>query len=90
MNKSINIVLKEMCNRVNTNYDEIDFQQNDWYFLYEWTQKEENEFAVYLTNLLYNDKEARRDIMSVPIKNKEIIKKTVDFFVMNYGWKIKV
>lgn len=35
-----------MCNRVNANYDDIDFKQHDWYYAYSWTKEEEK-------NLLY-------------------------------------
>ena len=89
MNESTKTILKEMCSIVNANYEEIDFQQNDWYFLYEWTMEEQNKFTEYLINLLYENSKIRRDIMSIPSKNKELIKKTVNYFIANYGWKIK-
>ena len=34
MNQYLEIILKEMCNRVNANYDEIDFKSENWYIQY--------------------------------------------------------
>jgi hypothetical protein len=90
MTKHLEIILKEMCSRVNDNYDEIDFKEDNWYWKYEWTQEEENSFTDWLKGYLLNNKEARKEIMSYPTTNKEAVGKIALYFTSNFGWKTKL
>ena len=94
-------ILKEMCKRVNANYDEIDFKINSWvddegifhtndyYHLFSWTKDEEDSFKKWMIDYLYNNKQARKEFMSFPKKNKKRIAACVDEFLWNHGWKLE-
>ena len=88
--KHLKIILTEMCNRVNANYDDIDFKQHDWYYTYSWTKEEEKEFISWLARYLYNNKEARLELLNNSIR-KVIYKCNLYAmtFAFNYGWKFK-
>ena len=83
------IVLKEMCNRVNADYDSIDFKAERWSMEYSWTEKEQDEFKDWLADYLYNNTKARREITGYNIKNKKSCNTTAMWFAFNFGWKYK-
>lgn len=87
--KHIRNILHEMCNRVNADYGSIDFKAPTWYHEYEWTQEQEDDFVKWMTDYLFNNKEARFEILAFPRKDKKYCKKAAEEFVWNYGWKIK-
>jgi len=86
--KHLKIVLTKMCNIVGAEYDNVDFMKNDWYWGYSWTQKQEDYYRKWLVKYLYNSKIARKEMMEYSGKDKKYIERFVNFFVMNYGWKI--
>jgi hypothetical protein len=87
--KHLTVVLKEMCKRVKAPYKDIDFQKENWFREYEWTEEQEKDFSNWMTDYLYTNKEARNEISYSYIKTKKELKKVADFFIMMYGWKIK-
>ena len=78
-----------MCRRVGANFDKMDFKKENWFHMFEWTQKQENDFKKWLISYLFETKEARQELMSRPEKNKKHIEKVANYFICNYGWKIK-
>ena len=62
------------------------FQKNEWYLKHSWTEKQEDTFRKWFINYL-QDKEARTHLMNHP--QKRFIKRAVDNFIFNYGWKNK-
>jgi hypothetical protein len=82
------IVLKKMCDMVKAPYSVVNSCE-DWYHKYSWTQKQEDEFKKWFADYLYNNTEARNEIMSMPIKRKKVINGVVEFWNLDYGWKIK-
>ena len=88
MGEYTKIILNEMCRRVGTN-DNIDFKRNDWYTDYTWTQEQENEFVDWLTDYLYNNRDARQELMVFSHKDKKRCKGAAREFSANYGWKLK-
>ena len=90
MQKHLRIILEEMCKRAKVNFAEIDFYfDSTWYSRHTWKDKDQNRFAKWLFNYLNKNKEARDEIMARPSKEKKVIEKTVDSFILNYGWKCK-
>jgi hypothetical protein len=92
--KHITVVLKEMCSRVGADFDKIDFGPNQeplYFDLYEWTEKQQQEFEDWLTDYMYNNSEARRALAHYPslIKTKKGSRKFAHKFVCWYGWRIK-
>ena len=86
--KPINYVLRKMCQSVDVDWKKVDFQERDWYWKHTWTIEDQNEFKTWLSDLLYTDTKVRNQIMQHPIRNKTICRKTADWFVFQYGWKI--
>lgn len=83
-------VLKEMCKRVNVDYNKIDFKKPNWFLDYSWTEEEENDFSDWLVKQLSKDEELRQEVMdSFSWKDEKRLKKVADEFVFNYGWKLK-
>ena len=85
----IQIVLRKMCDMVGADADIIDFGESEWYWEHAWTKEQESEFKKWMADYLYNNTQARKEIMSFPRKTKKNCKEVVDFFVFNHGWKRK-
>ena len=81
------IILKEMCKRVGVDYDKVYFYKDGWYSEHTWTEEEYDDFRKWLLDYLYNSTEARKQIMTFPYTTKKQIKKAVDMFGLQYGWK---
>lgn len=82
-------ILKEMCKRVKADYSKINFKKRDWFSKHSWTEVEQDKFKEWMVRYLMKNAKARNEVMAYPIKNKEMIEKTVGMFVFNYGWKLE-
>jgi len=83
-------VLREMCRRVDTDFDSVDFKADNWYLEHQWTQAEEKDFTRWLARYLYDNREARDEMMRSPgRKNLARARKAAGEFVWNYGWKVE-
>jgi len=89
MNEYLKEVLVEMGRRVGANMEEIDTKSKDWFMEYEWTIKEQDDFKKWMVNYLYTNGKARRTLFALSGRSKKLIRKTVDMFVFQYGWKFK-
>lgn len=89
MKKYLSVVLKKMCNIVGTNYKDIDFKEHGWFLKYSWTTEQANEFSMWLEDYLYKNPKARKELLERPIKNKEVIKQAVSWFMLDYSWRLK-
>ena len=88
MNKYIITILKEQFRRVNTDFpNDKYFKKENWFLDNEWTTEEEQDFKKWFFNYMLENKEARQELMKFP--STDNIEKTVDEFIMNYGWKTK-
>ena len=87
--EQLDIILAKMFGMVGQEYKWEFTQQPDWYFQNSWTSKQENEFRKWLSDYLYENKQARIAIMENPAKDKKRCEKAASFFVMNYGWLTK-
>ena len=77
---TFNVIATELCRRVGVEYPppkKLNVED------YEWTQEEEDDFEKWMTNYLKTVPSFRR--MGLPY-----IKKEVDWFIFQYGWKTKV
>ena len=88
MRKHTVAILTEMCDRVNTKFEDIDFNKERWFMKHSWNKEEQEDFIKWITKYLTENKEARREMMNFP--DKKNIKKVVKFFVWNYGWKTNI
>ena len=89
MMDNLKIILQKMCSFVGANFDDINFKASDWYSQYEWTEQQEESFKKWLVELMAANKIIRKELMNFPSGNKNRIKKFVDQFCANYGWKLK-
>jgi len=88
MSKHLTIVLKKMCSMVGADYDKIDFKKQNWYQDWTWTEKEQEQFMAWFEDYLMKNKEARQELLEFPRANRQI-KRAVQEFILNYGWKTK-
>ena len=65
--KYTEIILREMCNRVNVKYEDIDFKKARWFMQYSWTEEQQDDFALWLNDYLMDTKEARQELMNSPL-----------------------
>jgi len=82
-------IITKMCSIVGANPKDIDFKKKGWYLDYSWTEKEQNNFIKWLSDYLYNNSGARKEIMALPLKNRVNTKGVAMMFVLNYGFKLK-
>lgn len=86
-------IYPEMFKRVGASETDLKAftQINDWYWKYEWTKTEEDEFITWLSDYFKTNKKAFHLIGKSYIKNnKENRKKLATNFVAIYGWKTKI
>ena len=76
----VNNCLKEMFKRVGLEYPNIELTDKpDWYWKYEWTEDEENDFKLWMVKYL----QKYSDMVDY------YIDKEVGWFLLSYGWKTK-
>jgi hypothetical protein len=82
-------VLKKMCSCAKVKFRDVDFSKKEWYLKHTWANDDEQKFRKWLEDYLYNDAEARKEIMTFPMKNKAMIRRTIDWFMSNYSWAVR-
>ena len=87
--KGLEEIIKKQCEIVGANYSKINFKKKNWFWDYEWTNEQQNEFIEWLTDYMKDNKEARNDLMQRPSSVKKILERFAREFVFNYGWKTK-
>lgn len=61
----------------------------EWYTATSWTIQRQDTFKSWMINYLMNNKDARFEIMAYPRKDKKLITKVVNEFIIWYGWRIE-
>lgn len=89
MNKKLEPILKEMCKRVNVKYSDVDFTTSDWYTKHSWTEEEEDDFKVWLSEWIKNNKKDAKLLWSSHRFTKKNRQGMAAGFAFNYGWKYK-
>jgi len=85
---ALEFVLKEMCNRVNANYNNINFTEENWFLKHTWTSKEQDDFINWLTQQIISNKEVRKLFNLPSHPRKKIAEAAAKWFVFQYGWKV--
>jgi len=88
MHPGLEKVLREMCDRVGADFDEMDFTEKDWFLKYQWTFDQEEDFIKWLMDQIKEDKNVR-EIFNGPLKTKKDRESAARMFVFGYGWKVK-
>lgn len=86
--KTLEYVLKKMCEYVNVNFEEFNFEEPEWYLKHSWTFSQQEDFTNWLREEILHNKEVRQ-LLGFSIKpNKKVADMHTRMFVMNYGWKL--
>jgi len=80
-------VLSEMCSRAGISFNDVDWNDDDWYMKHVWSLEDQNSFKNWLVNYWYENNKARREMTHIYNKRKRDLKKAADMFVFMYGWK---
>lgn len=78
-------ILKEMCRRVDVNYNTFDFGKPNWYWEKEWTPEEENKFRIWLAEFLKKNKY----VGSGKKHGKDWGYQEAGKIILGIGWKTK-
>lgn len=85
--KYLTVILTEMCSRVGVKLHDVDWENPEWYWLYEWTSTEQDDFQKWLTEYMYANKDARNELSTISTKSKKHCNQFASQFIWNYGWK---
>jgi hypothetical protein len=88
---SLHTILRKMCSYVDKGLIPYDLKTwtNNWYHKYTWREEQQESFIKWTTNYLYNNTQARKEILGRNVMNKKLIEDSVRWFVFLYGWKVK-
>lgn len=86
--KHFKVIMVEMCALVGADWDKIDPKKENWFQDYTWDEETQEIFIDWATNYLYNNKEARTEILTSSFRNKKRIRKAFEDFTNSYGWKV--
>ena len=89
MKPHLKVILNEMFNRVGAAFDPDMVGIEGWYLKHEWTEEQQSDFALWMQDYLLANAKARKEIMRISVKNKQVINRVIDNFLGNYGWKVK-
>ena len=89
LSEGIKIILSEMCNKVGTNLDEIDVTEDFWFTKHTWTTQEEDDFKEWMLKFITGNYPLFKETFVNPKSNKKRLKRQIDQFLWNYGWKYK-
>ena len=81
-------ILIEMCRRVGTTMDQVDWDDDGWYRSHEWSEEDQKDFENWLVDYWYNNAKARRS-MTTCRKHKGNLRMAASEFTFIYGWKFK-
>lgn len=90
--KHLEIILKEMCKRINVDYDTIDFTQEDWADKHQWSIPQEKEFQSWLYEYFVANKEcviSMTDFRSTQTISTSDLHQLVKEFTLFYGWALE-
>ena len=85
--KHLRIVLLEMHRRVGLK--KLIISDEEWYMKKTWTWRQEDRFVEWFEKYLKNSKEARDELMPIPIASKQNIERYVSAFIFYCGWRYK-
>ncbi len=88
-------ILKEMCKRVGAYISVVGWADTkghdpNWYWKYQWSKEEEDDFEKWLADYLYANKETQRVLLrGYGSQTKKDCKEAAEEFVCQYGWTVE-
>jgi hypothetical protein len=86
LTKHLKIILEKMFEGTGIEFSEDYVNQDSWYLNYTWSEAQQKEYTDWLTDYLYENSEARKELMNFPNKTKKDCKKVADQMVLFFGW----
>ena len=83
-------LLRKQCQIIGVDYNKIDFQDQQWYSKYEWTEAQETKYKKWFINYLYNKLSRVKEIATLPYhiyKSKKRLADLWRWWNLMYGWK---
>jgi hypothetical protein len=90
MNDHLKVVMTEMCSRVGVELKKVDFGSAGWFSKHTWSREEEDSFVSWLSDYVYKNSYARKDLTTIKIKSRDKCNRFAKSFVFQYGWKVRV
>jgi hypothetical protein len=87
--ESLKVVLTKLCSYIKKDTSNLDFSAPYWYKTNSWTTTQEQDFTDWLSNHLYSNKKARKEMYLVLPKRKKLCKSAAQKFTSSFGWKTK-
>lgn len=85
------IIFQKMYEAINLPFDNACVMDPDWSSKHSWTKEQKELFKQWYLDYLWNNKEARQEMIPrlslKESRKKKIIKESFCWFDMNYGWK---
>ena len=82
----LRIILEKMFEGTGIEYSDEYVKQDHWYLNYGWSEQQEQDYIDWLSNYLYTNTAARKELMRISTKNKAECKKTAQQFASFFGW----
>jgi hypothetical protein len=86
LTKHLTIILEKMFEGTGIEFSEDYVNQDSWYLNYAWPEVIQENYTTWLTGYLYNNAEARKELMNFPQKNLKQCKKVAEQMVLFFGW----
>ena len=88
-NKHRDIIFRKMFQMVSLEYNPKILEHDGWWNMAEWEDGEYLLFSDWMIEYLRDSREAREEMMVVPVKNTDILRRVVSEFLSRNGWRIK-
>lgn len=75
-----------MCLYAGVNYNDVDVQEDNWYFKHTWDEQTEKEFKDWLINYIHKIKDAQFELYQTRYMKKPDCERAADIFLLSYGW----
>lgn len=60
-----------------------------WWNRHEWDDNQRLLFSEWMVEFLRSDRAARQELMIIPVKNEQVVRRVVTEFIARYGWRDK-
>lgn len=78
-------ILSKMCETIGIKYEDVNFEEPNWYQKHSWTSEQENEFKKWLGKFLVDNKYSFKG----KYRGQNCGEYEAAKIIMNYGWSIK-
>lgn len=80
-------VIKHLFEVAHIEFNEDLLTHDGWRNKYVWSEQERSDFSDWMFQFLKDNKEARKEYMKIPVSGDKHIRRAVNRFLNEYGWK---